>query len=448
MMVELEVYALEKISERCFKGFLKKDGSKIVLKPARDFSDPKVIQALHQIQMQSIPHIPGYCFHQDEKWLIHTWQAGQSLAQRKFPADKIELIFNQVKQIIQNLNRITNFYWFFPDLKPEHILEHNGRINLIDFEHVLLSKEKKIAWSSLTKIGITNRYCSADLKQEFLSLYHHDYALALLSLELIQGEHIQTLNRKTRKKLIACFRPSFQKELLQALQMKGFSEFQQNIQQNVWENKEQAALQKTDQSALQKTDRKKLSSDLSGISIKEKLKEYWEQFKNIQAEPNFIEDISLDDILSRVFSFFHTYLQKNLQEFCQKIEFEISEIAADHQKKKILKIRGIRIQTISPRYFMPIYNVLEITCLPKEFTVEDQEELIKKLFQLENNLLQPDLLTNFIASHIVKQYEISDFLINNQYIEITKEREQSFMNDRKSLYQLKKGVFAEDQAVS
>lgn len=223
ILPEYEVYAVSSIGNNSFQGFLKNNGRKIILKKAEKFIDTKVLDFLAKVKMQGIPYIIGKTVWQSKEWLIFNWQEGEAIYTKRSSAAVILKIVDDILSLINKLNLISGYNWFFLDFKMEHILiDELGNISLIDFEHVFLSKQTQINWHELKKIGLSTAYCSPEIKQESLSKNHHEYALGLIMIALLSQHDIQNLTHKIRRKTIKQFPEAWQIKLENALLGKGF----------------------------------------------------------------------------------------------------------------------------------------------------------------------------------------------------------------------------------
>ncbi len=453
MISEIEVYSLERINESCYQGFVKSDGQKVVLKPEENFIDKKVIHYLSNLQMAGVPRVLGFYNYLGEKWIVHSWQEGQAIIKVRNDANTIEKKILQIKKIILTLNQITGLYWFFLDLKPEHILCHKEQIHLIDFEHVTLSENNDIDWKELGEIGISNGFCSPDLHKQSLTLNHQDYALAMIALALLTGKNPTAINKRLQRKAISAFTETFQKEMKNAINMQGFSFYPQSLENKknheVWRSKQNVSNTKIAEKKNQENV-SKINCEDSNVSQDPKLQAnsfanyFLGKFRNMQIDQNFTNGLTEERIMQLAFRFFSTYLDTNRIRFKQTHRFFRIENKITDSKKEFIILKNYSLRTISPVNFMPVFHEMFIVFNHGNFNHDEEETLLRTLAQLQNNLLSSDLLTNFIASHIVNQYAASDVFVDNQYIKMSDIDFWPQNQHQKSSYQFKKGVFAEN----
>lgn len=427
MISEIEVHSLEQINDSCYQGFTKSDGQKVVLKPEEDFIDEKVIHYLSNLQMAGVPRVLGFCNYLGKRWIVHSWQEGQAIIKVRHDAKTIEKKILQIKKTIHTLNQITGLYWFFVDLKPEHILCHKEQINLIDFEHVILSENNNIDWKILNGIGISNGYCSPDIRKQSLTLNHQDYALAMIALSLLTGKNPTTINKRLQRKAMSEFTETFQQEMLNSINMQGFSFYPQSVENKI----------------DKKSDESKVSQELklSGYSY---TNYFLEKFRNIQLNPNFTNGLTEERIMQLAFRFFSTYLNTNTILSKQNYAFSRMDNKYSDSKEEFILFKNYSLRTISPVDFLPIFHEIFIVFNHDTFSNHEEENLLRTLALLQNNLMSSDLLTNFIASHIVNQYAASDVFVDTQYIKMSDIDFWPQNQHQKSSYQFKKGAFAEN----
>ncbi|NLZ71974.1 MAG: hypothetical protein GX909_05695 [Clostridiaceae bacterium] len=228
--LEYEVYALSPLGRDSFQGYLRNDGRKIIIKKQADFTDIKVIEQLTYIEMQGIPHVLGITHYQEEEWLIFTWLEGKALNTQKRTPENIIQIIEKVLTLINKLFFLTDYHWFFLDLKMQHILiDENENILLIDFEHVYLSKKTSVKWQNIPSIGLNTAYCSPEIRENELSAKHHEYALALIALNIVQEQNTQALNKHKLHKALKQFPVDWQIKLKNALDGKGLVKRLENV---------------------------------------------------------------------------------------------------------------------------------------------------------------------------------------------------------------------------
>lgn len=228
---EFEVYALTKLGRNSYQGYLKQNGQKIVLKRTDAYADPKVPLALHQMILAGIPYVIGKTTFQSTEWIIQSWLYGQAFSGCKLNQSEVIEFVQGVLELINELEEISRWNWFFADLKADHILRDTyGQWGLIDFEDVILSENSCVAWQDYPSLGGAASYCSDERKSVFLSKNQHQYALALIALGLFLKKPAAELTKRDISKALSALPQIWQERFVRALNSEGFEPDSEQLQ--------------------------------------------------------------------------------------------------------------------------------------------------------------------------------------------------------------------------
>ncbi len=458
----VDVYATKKISEDSACGFLKNDGRKVVLKPRKKFIDQEVLHFLHKIEMHSIPHLIGLTEYQTESYLVFSWLNGQPLSLYKLKQEEIFEVIEQVLKLIRLLENITERHWFFLDLKPQHLLlTKNNDLQVIDFEHVFISSKEKIPWKNLKEIGVSSFFSSNEIKGDYLSKKHHEYALALICLSLLAGKDIELLTAKVRKKALANLPEYWKNKLKSALECNGF-----NLLTN------QKMLTSISSKKLDSINKKQIRlADNSGSTIKHK------ETLSKKTESQSISEVS-SDMLETLLPFIQTalaYFQRNglLQDLKLDIQAEnisrnlvsyyqcilqsknasYSEKSYLHQidlqdyldkRQELIVLSNIEIITLCDCHLLPIFHKLNLSFIRDKNLENNYSEIIAELMSFTGQVIPSNILTKHMARFIVKQYGISDLFLYSRSSLTCKKNYSRKYNEAYEAQQIKFGQFTRD----
>ncbi|NLJ70341.1 MAG: hypothetical protein GX328_02595 [Clostridiaceae bacterium] len=423
---QLEVYAIEKTGRKSAYGYLQQDGSRVILKPKKDFSDQQVIRYLYEIQMQGIPHIWGETKYQEEEYLIASWIDGEQISAVNLSNDRINQLIFDVLALIDRLRVITGMYWFFLDLKPQHIiLDSAGRISLIDFEHVVVCKEKNILVENLNQLGISPIYSSAELKTGQFSQQHHEYALALIWLSLLSKKSIEDLTIKNRKRILRQLDPHIRLRIESGLRGEGIrkkskgsnanSKIVENLtSEEVMENTSTIVAYENDVSQTTENGDSHTTCLVDSTTAQNTLQHKLQSTAQNIPEQNVIQNSILQIV--------QKHMQDNLlivseDYICGYKEHRFFE-CYDSKKQEIVMLTNIKSIMLCDCHALPILVNLKLAFLNFGNGVPATSEIFQEINLFSHELQTINLLTKNLASHIVKKYFITDLYISNEYLNL------------------------------
>lgn len=473
---EVEVYEIEKIGRESACGFLKKDGRKIILKPRKNFIDEKVIQFLHKIEMQSIPHLIGRVDYDSNSYLVFSWLEGSPISSLQLEEQEILKVLKKILKLLELLKKITANNWYFLDLKAEHILlTKTGIPALIDFEHVLTDGKEKIAWKEIKEVGLSSIFCSPEIKKEYLTKNHHEYALALICLSLLTGKEAGLLRAKTRKKALEKLPAQYKKSLESALQCKGL-----NIGENSSlksfdniKNKNNSGVISDLNNNLSVT----LAADFSKNINSKKDTALTVATKRVErVDDNFIIDQKEQSIDSSLFNFILAKFQKHIinknlkndlapQKLADNLKNYYSMLyksaaSANTEKdyihqfefKETLQINTrliifntVEIITLCDCHLLPAFHTLNLSFLAEKDKDYNYESMRNKILQCSGQIMPSNILTKYLARLIVKQYDISDLFLYSKSNSICQKYSLKSYNEICETEQIKFGIFTRNE---
>ncbi|NLM19010.1 MAG: hypothetical protein GX217_03180 [Clostridiaceae bacterium] len=420
---QLEVYAIEKTGRKSACGYLQRDGTKVILKPKKDFPDRQVIRYLYEIQMQGIPHIWGEIKYQEEVHLILSWLDGEHINEVNLANEKINQVIFDVLVLIDKLQTITGMYWFFLDLKPQHIIiDSVGRVSLIDFEHVIVSKENNISADNFNQFGISPIYSSAELKTGKFTQQHHEYALALIWLSLLSRKSIEDLTIRNRKRVLAKLDPRIRLRIESGLKGKGI-----RIKAKGPTDNSKISINQTNQDELEMASNSVPNVDSYNHTIALEQKKTKNTVQQIfKTDPKTVQNNSQDTTQNTITNNRLRIVQKHMQDTLLKVSrdcicgytghrfFE----CYDSKKQELVMLTDMKSIMLCECHALPILIDLKLAYLNYDDTAPTTLEIFQEINLFSRELQPFDLLTKNLASHIVKKYFITDLYISNEYLNL------------------------------
>ncbi|HHT25160.1 MAG TPA: hypothetical protein GXZ76_06560 [Clostridiaceae bacterium] len=425
---QFEVYAIEKTGRKSACGYLQLDGTKVVLKPKQDFSDQRVIRYLYEIQMRGIPHVWGETKYQEEVYLILSWLDGEHISEANLPSEKINQAIFDVLALIDKLWMITGMRWFFLDLKPQHIIiDSDGRVSLIDFEHVVVSKENNISADNFNRFGISPIYSSAELTTGQFTQQHHEYALALIWLSLLSQKSIEDLTIRNRKRVLNKLDSQIKLRIESGLQGRGIQ-----IKSNGSIADLKIDVNQTNQDDMETTsnnipDTTGFSQiiDLDQQTVQEKIQQTLESdpaaVKN-NLQDGFQKNAMQGGITKNTLRIVQKHMQDTLLKvlsdcICEYKEHRFFE-CYDSKNQELVLLTDIKFIMLCECHSLPILVDLKLAYLNFNNVVPATSEILQEIYLFSNELQTLNLLTKNLASHIVKKYSITDLQISNEYLNL------------------------------
>ncbi|HHU52924.1 MAG TPA: hypothetical protein GXZ43_02435 [Clostridiaceae bacterium] len=399
---QLEVYAIEKIGRNSAYGYLEQDGTRVVLKPKQEFSDRQVIRYLYEIQMQGIPHIWGETEYEEETYLIFSWLAGEHITEANLSNEQINQAIFAVLALIDRLHVITGMHWFFLDMKPQHIIiDSDGRVSLIDFEHVVVNKINQVSYTGFNQLGLSPIYCSAECRTGQFTRLHHEYALALIWLSLLSKTPIENLNARNRNKLLRKLDLQIKLRIESGLRGEGIRIKSKCSNDNL------------------KNTEKQLNKELS-----EKTSHNTNDKANIEEET--VQNHSYSTLQSTLRADTLQTVQKHMQMtllkpsnnlICGYKEQRVFE-CHNSEKQELVILSGIKTIILCKCHVLPVLVDLHLAYFGCDHAASVGSEILQEINKFSGELHSLNLLTKNLASHIVKKYVINDLYISNEYLNL------------------------------
>lgn len=380
---QIEVYAVAELGERSLTGFYKEDGRKVVLKPKLYFSNLQVIEYLFNIKMYGIPYVLGETTHSDKEYIVFSWVDGEAITTANLDDQgKVQAVLD-VLDLIDKLQTITGLNWFFVDMKPQHIvIGKDASVGLIDFEHVIVSRFERVLWRDYKQIGISQTYCSPEIRGDYLSKNHHEYALAIILLSLISNRSPEELKSGNYKRILHRISKYTSLNLESALAGKGLTSLEES---EVKSEKKDDFIEKD---VTEHSNNRKNESNIN------------RELPNILVLNN---DISADE------SWFISLDERNLHNNIENLNLNLSEA------HEVQVLRNIRFVLLCSCHHFPIISSLDFAYMKKEGSNNLRSEILQAIQNFSQREQEPNLLTKNLAKHIVKQYNLSDLFLSNKF---------------------------------
>ncbi|MGB4610972.1 MAG: GTP cyclohydrolase I [Saccharofermentanales bacterium] len=466
---QLEVYAIEETGRKSVCGYLQQDGTRVVLKPKKDYSDQQVIRYLYEIQMQGIPHLWGETLYREEPYLILSWIDGEQISEANLSDSEINQAIYDVLALIDKLKIITGMNWFFPDMKPQHIIiGSDGLISLIDFEHVIVSKTNNILTAGFNQLGVSPIYCSPEFRTGQLTQEHHEYALALIWLCLLSKKAVEDLTVQNRKRLLRKLDPQIKLRIESGLRGEGIRIKPKNLTDNP-----QIKLSKPDQTDPEMTSNC-VSDCISDNYVFKRAIDFDQKTvpENIQQtlgfDPSAVQDntrhilkhtinnqpsqqIRQNTIHNKSLKIVQQHLQNILSESSADVFGGYKELRFfefhDSKQQEIVILTNIKTIVLCECHVLPVLVNLKVAYFNSDNVAPATSEILQEIGLFSNELQALNLLTKNLASHIVKKYAITDIYLSNEYLNLCGfATHRSF--DVRQIQEYKSGEFAINSKLS
>lgn len=446
----LEVYSPEAIGRDSYLAYLKENGQKVILKPADSILDMQLIGLLEQLDINGLPRVLGRSDQPLPGQIVFSWQEGEDIFSAKLTSDQVEFVLTKLLILIDKLDYFSGQNCYFLDLKASHILVKDRLdVGLIDFEHVLLSPERSLAWSDLEQVVGSQALTSKEITSDRLTLAHQDYSLAMIALSVVAQKPARELRKKHKIQALKSFSPAWQEQLKRALNLEGFEATDLGIK------------------LLRGRSQLRSSGELDLASAENCLNKENQDDGGNRIDIAEYPEGRLKKRLAEVESSYKAYRQvdctslENSERACRKVKVKIESsfewpnllvqeltfVSGEKpgERKKLLVLSGLVLVGLCPCHGLPVRHELALALLPDAFDRTDLfGQILADVQTFSERTMDPYQLTKQLANHIVEQTKIRDLFLSNRS-QAACSWQTGYGSAKTTIHQFSYGRFSQDE---